>query len=173
VSSISSVSSGVNPYQNNPSNGFSAIRKDLNALGSALQSGDLSGAQTAFSSLQTDFQNRPQPPSASGATGSTGSASSTNPIQKDLQAVQTALQSGDVDGAKTAFDKLKTDLQQVRGHHGHHHGGGKPPVSSDSPDSAQSGSSSTSTTSSTSSSTTDSLLSTLQTTVASVINQLA
>lgn len=176
MSSISSVSSGFNPYQSNISNGFSAIRKDLNALGSSLQSGDLSGAQSAFSSLQTDFQNLPQPPSAAGSTGSTGatsSSSSTNPIQKDLQAVQSALQSGDVDAAKTAFDKLKTDLQGVRGHHGHHHGGGKPPVATDSTDSTQSTDSSTSTSSTSSTSTVDSLLNTLQSTVSSLVNQLA
>ena len=122
MSSISSISSGVNPYQSGASNPFATFRNDLKSLASSVNSGNFASAQTALTSVQNDIQSLPTPPG--GSTSPTGSAST---IQNDLKAIQTAIQSSDKSGAQTAFSKLKTDLQNIRGHHGHH-GGGTPPV---------------------------------------------
>jgi hypothetical protein len=47
-------------------------------------------------------------------------------MSTDLQAVGKALQSGDVQGARSALDKLRQDMRgAMGGHHRHgHHGGG-------------------------------------------------
>ena len=51
--SIDAISTSPNPYQTNETQANSQqMRKYFEQLGQALQSGDLSGAQTAFSSLQ-------------------------------------------------------------------------------------------------------------------------
>ena len=154
MSSISGISSGVNPYQSGSSSPFATLRNDLASLGSSVSSGNLASAQTALTAVQNDIQSLPKPPGSS--TSPIGSSST---IQNDLKAIQTAIQSSDKTGAQAAFSKLKTDLQSVRGHHGHH-GGGKPPISTDtsSSDGAQSTTGSSSTTS-------NSLLSTLLNTV--------
>jgi hypothetical protein len=158
MSSISSISSGVSPYSTSGTNPF---RKDMKSLETSLQSGDLKGAQSALTSLQADFQNAPKPPGGVTSTSGTGSSTSaSNPIQSDLQAVQSAIQSGDTTGAQSAFAKLKTDLQSVKGHHGghHHHGGGMPSVNSNSStDDATQTTSSTSSTSTSGSTSTDPL----------------
>ena len=55
--SISSVSNNANPLQSAQMSGaFKQRKQDFAALGSALQSGDLAGAQKAFSALQQDTQ---------------------------------------------------------------------------------------------------------------------
>ena len=145
MSSISGLSSGISSYQpSNSSSPFSAIKKDLNAFQSALSSGDLDSAKSAFTSLQTDFQKLPKPPGDSSSTSSS-SSSSNNPIQKDLDAIQSALTSGDATAAQTAVKKLATDLQSVKAHHGHgpH---GKPPGDGDGSTSSTSSTSRTSST---------------------------
>jgi hypothetical protein len=97
-----------------PSNNGAASFK---ALATALQNGDLSGAQTAFAALQ---KNRPQrPASAQDKEG-------TNPVEQDFNTLQTALQKGDLSAAQQAFSSIQQDFQKMggaRGHH-HHHGGG-------------------------------------------------
>jgi hypothetical protein len=98
--SISSVSSAsANPAQSfNQTN----ISKDFAQLSSALQSGDLAAAQSAYNSLE-------QSPLAQG----------NGPVAKALQQIGQDLKSGDTADAKKALATLK---QQMRGHH--HHGGG-------------------------------------------------
>jgi hypothetical protein len=122
---MSSIS-GINPNSysipfsvNSQANPF---KQDLTALQSSLQSGDLSGAQTAFNSLQQLLQSGPGGTTPSSNT-SPNSIGGNSVIQNDLQGVQSALQSGDINAAKSAFTKLKTDLHSVGGHHGHHHKG--------------------------------------------------
>jgi hypothetical protein len=72
-------------------------------LFSALQSGDLAGAQKAFSAL----------------TGGTGSVNSNSPLAQIGQ----ALQNGDVAGAQKAAQQLQA--KRSGGHH-HHHGAQQP-----------------------------------------------
>jgi hypothetical protein len=101
VSAISS-SSGLTPsaWQSQ----IGQIRSDFQALGKALQSGDLTAAQQAYATLQQDLP-------ANQSSSTTGN----NP----LSAIGQALQSGDLTAAQQAFAALRGH------HHGHyHHGGG-------------------------------------------------
>jgi len=116
--------------------GSTGLSTDLAAVGSALQSGDLSGAQSAFTTLTQDLQGTQQSQGtqrtyghhhhhhhgssqatdssqtsntssqASGTSSQTGSTS----LSTDLAAVGSALQSGDLSGAQNAFSKLMQDL---------------------------------------------------------------
>jgi hypothetical protein len=97
------------------------------AVGQALQSGDLAGAQQAFAALQKDA------PKSGGAQGNGQGPNSTNPTATDFQNLSQALQSGDLSAAQAAYAKLQTDQQAARSggrHHHHHHdgGGGGPPT---------------------------------------------
>ena len=89
---------------------FQQCRKDFRALGAALQSGDITAAQSAFATLQKDMPQRPDGASKSG----------TDPMAQLGQ----ALSSGDLSAAQSAF----TQVQQAhKGHHGHHgHGKAEP-----------------------------------------------
>jgi len=80
-------------------------------LTTALSSGDLSGAQKAFSSL----------------TQGRTALNSNSP----LAALGQALQSGNIGAAQQAFQSLQAE--RSGGHHGHHHGGGGSTQASTSP----------------------------------------
>ena len=115
MASVSGVSTSLNQYQVDWQNNLKQWQQNFSQLGTALQSGDLAGAQAAFSAL---LQNTPasSPTQTSQQGGATG-------IKADFDALGQALQSGDVDAAKTAFTKLQQDLQTARAHHHHHHHG--------------------------------------------------
>ena len=121
MSSSVGSTSGVSyqNYQTDPTK--DQFKQDLQAVQTALQSGDLSGAQDAFSKLQ-DLQKQHASKSGSGQSGS--SANSSNPMQKDMSALQSALSSGNLQDAQSAFSQLQTDMKAKGTHHGHHHGGG-------------------------------------------------
>ena len=107
VSGISSVGSSLVAAQAS----LKDRQADFQALGSALNSGDLAGARKAFADfLQT----------VPGANG-VGSVTGSSPIGKDLQALDSALQSGDVAGAQQAFAGLQQEVQKAHGHHHHRH----------------------------------------------------
>jgi len=132
------------------------ITQDFKQLAGSLQSGDLTGAQKAYSAIQQllpkQGQNGPQ------------SSSSSNPIANDFKALGQALQSGNLSSAQGAFSQLQNDLkagaqstasgltQGTRRHHGHHHHSA-PVQDSDSSSSSTSTASSTSSPSTTSSTT--------------------
>jgi hypothetical protein len=89
-------------------------------LTQALQSGNLTAAQSAFSALT---QKAPPP----AANANTSTPSSSNPMAADFQALGQALQSGNLTGAQAAFTKLQSDAQAAQGaqsthKHHHHHG---------------------------------------------------
>ena len=91
-------------------------QQTLQALGTALQSGNLSDAQAAFRSLT---QNSSTPSSAASATGTPQTA-----VAKDLTALGTALKSGSLTDAQEAYKTLMQDIQsmqQTQGTHKHHH----------------------------------------------------
>jgi hypothetical protein len=114
MSNISSVSPTTNLYSNQA--GFSQSFKDLKDIGSALQSGDLSTAQSALSTFQQQLQ-------GSSSASSSQPFGSNAQANKDYQSLSTALQSGDTKGAQQAFASLKTDLKSAqKGGHHHHHG---------------------------------------------------
>ena len=85
------------------------FKQSFDALGSAIQSGDLSSAQDALTSLQ---QSQP-------ANASNKANISNGPLSKDWAALQQALQSNDPNAAKQAFTQLQTDMKAL--HKGHHH----------------------------------------------------
>lgn len=107
--SIGSVSSSATPYST--SNTQRPQNQDLMNLGKALQSGNLTAAQSAFASFQ---QNLP-------GTSSVGPFSSTGTLGTDVKSLQSALQSGDVSEAQQAFSKLTTDLRSMHPAHAAHH----------------------------------------------------
>jgi hypothetical protein len=79
------------------------LQQTLQSLQSSLTSGDLSGAQSAFQSLQTLFKD-------SATTTGTG-LSSTSQLSTDMVALGSALSSGDLSTAQSAFTTVLGDLQ--------------------------------------------------------------
>ena len=95
-------------YQNSGTSNLQQRRQEFQALGQALQSGDLAGAQKAFAALN---------PTASNSTQSAQPAQSNSNISQLAQ----ALQSGDLAGAQKAFAAM-----QSQGHHHHQHASSTP-----------------------------------------------
>jgi hypothetical protein len=74
-------------------------------LASALQSGDLSEAQTTYAKIQQILQaNRSSPASKINLGGS-------NALQNDFAALGQILQAGDLSQAQSTFSKVQSDLQ--------------------------------------------------------------
>jgi hypothetical protein len=96
--------------------GMNGAKQDFKALQDALNAGDLSGAQKAFSSIEQDFQNIQKARGAQ-ANSQTGGGQ----LQQDFQAIQNALNAGDIDGAKQALATFQQDVKKAHGHHHHHH----------------------------------------------------
>lgn len=80
--------------------------RPFQALGAALQSGDMAAAQKAFSQLTSQMQARQANEGQSG-----------NP-DSNFQALSQALQSGDITAAQKAFQAMSTGKAH---HHGHGH----------------------------------------------------
>ncbi len=126
--SISSVSANSSLAQTDWRDIMNQWKQDFKQLASALQSGNLAGAQTAFKALQQLQQSN-----QSGGQSSNGqqASSSNNPIQNDFAALGKALNAGDLSGAQSAFSQLQTDMQAAgsngasggvqSAHHRHHH----------------------------------------------------
>ena len=107
--SVSGVSStGNNPYAA-LSNVYKQKRQDFKALESAVQSGDLNGAQQALASFQQDIQNI-QSARGTSSNNSAGTYSQ-NPAKNDFASLLSSVQSGDLTGAQSAL----ASLQQARG----------------------------------------------------------
>ena len=128
------------------------VTADWSALGQALQSGSLSSARDAFGKLQQDAQaawqsqmqqkvqnaqsvyelmQGAQGAAAPGVTPATSSQPAAGSVQNDLNALNQALQSGDLSVLQKLLAQLQQDLQASGqtsgqnngGHHHHHHGG--------------------------------------------------
>lgn len=126
MSAISSLSPSTNSYATSSQNDVAQFIQDFNAVGSALQSGSVSDAQSALATLQ---QNLPGNSTAS-ASQPFGRNSAAN---TDYQNLTSALQSSNLSGAQQAFASLQKDLQGTgkgHGHHHHHHGSGSAPATS-------------------------------------------
>ncbi|MES2309538.1 MAG: hypothetical protein V4507_11845 [Verrucomicrobiota bacterium] len=135
MSTINSVSSsGV--YANPPQDSrFSQRKQAFDSLTQAINSGDISAAQTAYAQLQK-LQN-----GGSSSQDSHSNDSSKNPGAQDFEALGTALKSGDLNAAKEALTKLQQDIKTKGPHRGHHH---KPPANGDQEDGASPSSTSSS-----------------------------
>lgn len=117
--SVSPIStSRANPYQAQLAGAFKQRGQDFKALGNALQSGDLAGAQQAFAALKKDTQiiqsaqQQQRQPSGQNSR-----------VTPDFKTVESALNSGDLSGAQKAFATVEQDIQALRkshGGHGHH-----------------------------------------------------
>ena len=104
IMSVSGISAGLNgTYQ--PSNSQSEFRQDFGQLAGALNSGNLAGAQQAYSAL-SGLQNSGQGPNAN------------SPLSAVLGEIGQALQNNNLAGAQQAL----SSLQQPQGNHHHHHG---------------------------------------------------
>ena len=99
---ISAISPSISA---SPISNFQTFRQDFNQLTSALQSGDLSGAQTAYATLS-----------------SLPLAQGNNPFAQAIQQIGQFLQNNDLPDAQKALAALQQQMQ-AHGHH-HHHGGG-------------------------------------------------
>jgi len=105
-------SSTFNPYQlasNNP------MQQQLQQLSQALQSGNLSEAQSDFATLQQAFS---QPAATSGTTSGATSTATTNPVNQSFNQLASDLQSGNLAAAQKDLSTVQQDL---------HGGVGTPP----------------------------------------------
>jgi hypothetical protein len=136
MSNISSITGTTYPYQsiNQPS----LFLQSLQSVGSSLQTGDLSSAQSAFSIFQQNLQAN----STSAAQQPFGGNSQANSAFQNLSS---ALQSNDLSSAQKSFADLQTSLSSV--HKGHHHHGSKSTEATTSPSTTNPTTSTTSTTS--------------------------
>jgi hypothetical protein len=104
MSSISGLSSTTDPYQATNLNAFVQFVNDFNAIGNALQSGNLSSAQGALATFQQDLPGNSQ-------TTSNQPFGNNTQANADYQSLTSALQSGDLSGAQKAFASLQNDLE--------------------------------------------------------------
>jgi hypothetical protein len=114
--SVSGISAPTTIYQ--PSSSQSAFQQSFSELASSLNSGNLSGAQQAYSSLSQLQSSSPGP-----------AANPNSPFSQALSQAGQALQSGNLSAAQQAL----SSLQQAHGshhHHGHRGGGGHGSTSS-------------------------------------------
>jgi len=111
---VSNVSSTTNPWQTEPPGVFGQRKQDFKSLATALQSGDISSAQSAFATLQNDLK------TSQGTAATSPLLDPNTQAGQDFKALQDALKSNDVKAAQDAFKTLKTDLQSARRAHHHH-----------------------------------------------------
>jgi hypothetical protein len=100
--SVGSVSAaGLSQYTYSVGN--SSEQQALLTLQNTLSSGSLTGAQSAFQSLETVLQNS--------ATASGGSSSINSQLSQDLATLGSAINSADVSSAQSAFATVLGDLK--------------------------------------------------------------
>ncbi len=114
--SIAPIStSAANPYQAQVVGAFKQRGQDFKALGKALQSGDLVGAQQAFAALKKgtqtiqSVQQRQSLPSGQNRR-----------VSPNFKTVESALNSGDLSGAQKGFAIVQQDIEAVHKSPGGH-----------------------------------------------------
>lgn len=93
--SISAVSSAGSTYQTSTSNSMDQMKKNFDALGSALSSGNLDDAKKAFAEIQKNAPKDGKTPS-------------------EITDLQKALDSGDLKAAQQAYSKIQQKMSQGR-----------------------------------------------------------
>ena len=115
VTANSTMSQSQNAWQTR----IQQWQQNFQTLGTALQSGSLADAQTAFKALIQGVS------AASSAASSPATGTPEGSLAKDLTALDTALQSGSLTDAQQAYKTLTQDLQTMqqarRAHHHHKH----------------------------------------------------
>ena len=111
-SDFSTLSQNISsPMQSN-----SALSQAFGALGSALQSGNLAAAQKAYTTLQQDVQQSGEVQQNRLHLGGRSSGTSHSPgstLSQLFESLGSALQSGSLSTAQTAYSTLQQGLQQV------------------------------------------------------------
>jgi hypothetical protein len=113
MSSISSVSSVKNHDQAN------RVAQDFQAIGKALQSGDLATAQSGLASFQQALQ---QVSSVNPQTLATQPFGANSQANADYLNLASAVHSGDLAGARKDFASLQNDLKPLPMAHHHQTG---------------------------------------------------
>lgn len=144
--SISAITSSSTTSTSSVNSEMKQRRDTFSALEKAISSGDLDSAKTAFATMKSDMEKmqaiRQQ---ITGNTNSSNSSSSSSddPMSKAMEALSTALESGDTSSVQDAFSSLKETMKAGRKRHAGHAEGDMPPP----PPPSSSSTSSTSTTS--------------------------
>jgi hypothetical protein len=95
---------------------YHLTNSEFQQLGQDLASGNLSAAQSDFSTLQQAFGQ------TSGSSSSTSASSTSNPIAQAFQQLSSDLKSGNLAGAQKDYSTIQQDMQsQFGGHHLHNH----------------------------------------------------
>ena len=105
MSSMTTLSSVSDPFQAANFNAFVQFVNNFNAIGNALQAGNLSEAQAALGTFQRDL------PGAVNSQASAQPFGGNADANADFATLASALQSGDMPGAQQAFASLQDDLQ--------------------------------------------------------------
>jgi hypothetical protein len=114
MSSVSSISSSsvTSSVSSTSATSFAQAFQDL---GSALQSGNVSAAQTAFQDLMKSGKGGHHHGHHAGGAGSSSSTGGGTSISSVFQALGSALQSGNLQGAQSAFATLQQDFSGAQG----------------------------------------------------------
>jgi soluble cytochrome b562 len=113
--SVSGISSGSYVYQTQSSQDwqsqFQKIQTEFQQLGQDLQAGNLTQAQSDYTTLSQCISN-------------TAQSDRSDSLAQEFSALGQALQSGDLSAAQQAYSTIQQDMQQAVGHmhHHHHHG---------------------------------------------------
>jgi outer membrane protein assembly factor BamD (BamD/ComL family) len=123
----SSILSAIGASQSGQSNrssqsNFQSIKSEFQQLGQDLQSGNLTQAETDYTTLSQQL-----PASfTSAATTTASTTTAQSPLAQAFAQLGQDLQSGNLQGAQQLYSNIQQDLQQgsgsqVSGHHHHHH----------------------------------------------------
>jgi hypothetical protein len=132
--SISGISSN---YQQQIGATAATLQQQFQQLGNALQSGNLSSAQSDFASLQAAFSQASTTSSAS-TSAATASSATASPVSQAFNQLASDLQSGNLTAAQKDFSSVQSGIKDNSNGtpsfphfpHSHHHGGGGGGVSS-------------------------------------------
>jgi peptidoglycan hydrolase CwlO-like protein len=109
--SVTAVSA-ISLYSQDPLQQQNGLRQDLLTLQQDLSEGNLNSAQQALWRFQQDLQSvRPQ----QNGIRSSAEVNPASTMRGDLQALQAALDSGDLAMAEEAFVRMQQDNQQISG----------------------------------------------------------
>jgi len=114
ITGVSSVAAAANPFLINAlhNNNVPQGIKDFQAIGTAIQSGNLTVAQSALTLFQRDLQTGTQ-------TATTQPFGTNTQANADFQTLTLALKTGDLAGAQKAFTTLQTHLGGVQNANAH------------------------------------------------------
>jgi hypothetical protein len=102
--STTSTTSGSNASSN-------PLMQDLNKLGDALSSGDLTSAQSILNNIMQHMQGAPPPPPDFNTSSNSGNDN--NSLVQDLSKLGDALSSGDTTSAQSIYSQLMQDIQNM------------------------------------------------------------